>query len=124
MSDTTVPAKKSVLSNAQYDALKWLALIGLPAVGALYFGLAELWNLPKPHEVVGTLTLLDTFLGVLLGVAKKQYMNSDAPYDGTMEVLKSDSRLIHQLEIATSPDQLSQQNSITLKVVQVDDPVA
>lgn len=120
MSNTTVPAepeKKPFLSNTTYDRLKWVALVGLPALGALYFALAPLWNLPKADEVVGTVVAVDTFLGLVLGVVTKNYNNSDAAFDGALHVDDQDTRLIHQLEITTAPEDLGQKDSIKLKVV-------
>lgn len=119
MSDTTVPAKQPALSNAVYDKLKWVALVGLPALGALYFALAPLWHLPKAEEVVGTVVAVDTFLGLCLGVATRNYNNSDAAFDGALHVDDQDTRLIHQLEITTPPEDLSKKDVITLKVVPV-----
>lgn len=61
------------LSNTVYDVLKWIALYLLPALGTLYFALAGIWNFPFGEEVVGTITALDTFLGVILGISSSQY---------------------------------------------------
>ena len=61
------------MSNRVYDILKWIALIFIPAIGALYFGLAQIWGFPYGEEIVGTLTLIDTFLGTLLGISTAQY---------------------------------------------------
>lgn len=61
------------LDNKTYDFLKWIALILIPAVGALYFGLARIWGFPYGEEIVGTLTLIDTFLGTLLGISTAKY---------------------------------------------------
>ena len=63
----------SILSNKQYNVLKWVALILLPAMGALYFGLAGIWNFPYGEQVVGTITVIDTFLGAILGISTAQY---------------------------------------------------
>lgn len=62
-----------VFSNSIYDILKWVAQILLPALGTLYFALANVWNLPYSEQVVGTITAIDTFLGVLLGISSKNY---------------------------------------------------
>ena len=62
-----------MLSNKVYDILKWIAQYFLPAVGTLYFALAGIWGLPFGEEVVGTITAVDTFLGVLLGISSMQY---------------------------------------------------
>lgn len=61
------------ISNKTYDILKWVALYLLPALGTLYFAIASIWGLPAGDKVVGTITALDTFLGVLLGISTSQY---------------------------------------------------
>ncbi len=61
------------MSNKWYDRLKWVAQILLPAIATLYFGLAQIWNLPYGEEVVGTITVIDTFLGAILGISNMQY---------------------------------------------------
>ena len=70
-----------MLSNKTYDVLKWIALYLLPALGTLYFALAGIWNFPSGEEVVGTITAVDTFLGVLLGISTAQYKKENAPLD-------------------------------------------
>ena len=62
-----------MLTNKTYDALKWIAMYLLPALGTLYFALAGIWKFPYGEEIVGTITALDTFLGVLLGISTAQY---------------------------------------------------
>lgn len=64
---------KSLLSNKQYNILKWVALVLLPALGVLYFGLAGIWGFPYGEQIVGTITVIDTFLGVILGISTVQY---------------------------------------------------
>lgn len=61
------------LSNSVYDILKWIAMVAIPAVGTLYFALAGIWGWPYGEEIVGTLTAIDTCLGVLLGISNAQY---------------------------------------------------
>ena len=61
------------LSNKVYDILKWVAQYFIPAAGTLYFALAQIWGFPYGEEVVGTMTAIDTFLGVLLGISSIQY---------------------------------------------------
>ena len=62
-----------VFSNKVYDVLKWIAQYVLPAAATLYFAVANMWNLPHVGEVVGTITAIDTFLGVILGISTAQY---------------------------------------------------
>jgi hypothetical protein len=70
------------LSNETYDLLKWIAQILLPALGTLYFAIANIWNLPNANaeQVVGTLTAIDTFLGVLLGISSSTYKLNDSSH--------------------------------------------
>lgn len=61
------------LSNKLYDVLKWVALVVLPALSALYLGLSGIWGFPYGEQVSGTIALIDTFLGALLGISSAQY---------------------------------------------------
>jgi hypothetical protein len=61
------------LSNKQYDQLKFVALVLLPALSTLYVTLGSLWGLPQVEKVVGTLVALDTLLGVLLKSSSSNY---------------------------------------------------
>ena len=61
------------MSNKVYDMLKWIALFLLPAIGTLYFALAGIWGFPYGEQVVGTITAVDTFLGVVLGISTARY---------------------------------------------------
>ena len=64
---------KIKMSNKVYNTLKWIAMYLLPAAGTLYFALAGIWGLPYGEQIVGTITAVDTFLGVLLGISTAQY---------------------------------------------------
>lgn len=66
------------MSNKLYNIIKWIAQIFLPAVGTLYFGLSGIWGFPYAEQVVGTITVVDTFLGVLLGISTYNYNKSSA----------------------------------------------
>ena len=61
------------MSNKMYKTLKWIAQILLPAIASLYFGIAQIWGLPFSEEIVGTITLIDTFLGAILGISSANY---------------------------------------------------
>lgn len=61
------------MSNKIYDILKYVAQIILPAIGTLYFALANVWGFPFGEEIVGTITAIDTFLGVCLGISSYNY---------------------------------------------------
>lgn len=61
------------MSNKTYDILKWVAMCVLPAIGTLYFSIAGIWGLPYGEKIVGTITAIDTFLGVILGISNVKY---------------------------------------------------
>lgn len=69
------------ISNKVYDRLKWIAQYCLPAIGTLYFAIAGIWGLPYGEQIVGTITAIDTFLGVLLGISSATY-NKGGDIDG------------------------------------------
>jgi hypothetical protein len=61
------------MNNKTYDILKYIAQIILPALATLYFALAGIWGFPYGEEIVGTITAVDTFLGVILGISSANY---------------------------------------------------
>ena len=64
------------MENKVYDILKYIALIILPALGALYFALSKIWGdgiFPYPTEIVGTIAAVDTFLGAVLQISTDNY---------------------------------------------------
>lgn len=61
------------MSNKTYDVLKYIAQVVLPAIGTLYFALAGIWGFPYGEQIVGTITAVDTFLGVLLRISSNAY---------------------------------------------------
>jgi len=76
------------MTSKVYDALKFFALVLLPGTGALYFGVAEIWHLPYAAQVVGTITVFDTFLGLVLKKSSSNYQSemSNAPVVGSLKV--------------------------------------
>lgn len=61
------------LNDNVYNILKWVALIALPAFGALYTALAATWGLSYSEEVTGTILAIETFLGALIGISTAAY---------------------------------------------------
>ena len=78
------------LSNKVYDVLKWIVVIVLPALSAAYFALAGIWNLPYAEQVVGTVAVITTLLGALLGLSTASYNKSEDSYDGKLLVNTAD----------------------------------
>lgn len=61
------------MSNKTFDILRTIVEIVLPAVSAAYFGLSEIWVLPVPDKICGTIAVLITFISAFLNVKRKQY---------------------------------------------------
>lgn len=113
-----------IIPKKLYDALKWVALVALPAFSAFYYVLALTWGLPAVVQVMATVAGVETLLGTLLGISSAKYRNSDERFDGSLDIIKSDASLINQLEITTNPAQLSKQSELVLKVNKVDIPMS
>ena len=64
------------MKNETYDILKYIAQILIPAVATLYFSVSQIWGLPYGEQIVGTLTAVDAFLGVCLGISSDNYHKS------------------------------------------------
>lgn len=99
------------LNNKVYDILKWVAQIVLPALGAAYFGLASIWGFPYGEQVVGTITVLDTFLGALLGISSIKYEG-----DGVLTVNTEDeNKDIYHLSLTAPIEDLPKKNYVVFK---------
>jgi len=61
------------MSTTTYDVFYWIAKVVLPATATLYFALALIWPLPYAEPIVATIALVDTFLGVFLGISTNQH---------------------------------------------------
>ncbi len=101
------------MTNKTYDTLKWVAQYLLPGLGTLYFTLSGIWGLPYGEQVVGTITAVDTFLGIILGISSSKYQG-----DGTMVIDTSDpERDIYRMELSDSVESLKDKTSVNFKVV-------
>lgn len=117
------PTATPQFSNKMYDRLKYVALVLLPASSALYFGLGQIWGFPKIEEVIGTVAVIDTFLGMLLRQSNQNYKNSDARFDGEINVLEDEGDPVFSVSVGDNPQQvLEEKDEVTLKVNSVDAP--
>lgn len=109
-------------SDPTYKFLKWFTMIVLPAASSLYFGLSGIWDLPNTEQVVGTYSLVITFLGTLLGISTKTYNNSDDKFDGDVQVSKDDGgRTIMGLALNQPPETFPDKQVLLFKVTHTDD---
>jgi len=67
-----------IIKGKTYDTLKFLAQIVFPALGSAYFALAGIWGLPAAEQVVGTIVVIDTFLGAILQISSNSFSANTA----------------------------------------------
>lgn len=110
---------KPILTDAQYELIKRLVTVFLPALGALYFGLAQIWGFPAGEEVVGSIALVTVFLGAVLKMGERSYDRLDT-FDGTLlvEVAPDGTQTPHHWEFKQDLPELAKQNTIKLNVEQ------
>lgn len=68
--------KRFILGNKFFTALKWILATAVAPTIALITGLGELYNFDTTI-IVGTITLVATFLGALLGVSNYNYQKKE-----------------------------------------------
>lgn len=116
MPESSHALKKPLLGDSAYNRLKNSTTVIIPAVGALYFTLAQIWHLPKAEEVVGSLAALNTFLGVTLGISTRSYNRSDTKYAGIIEVEETEDVKNLNIILNEAAVPLEDQPEVTFKV--------
>lgn len=102
------------MKNKWYDLLKWFAQYFLPALGTLYFALSGIWHFPCGEQIVGTITAVDVFLGVLLGISSAKYNKNK---DGTFLIdTTNPEKDIFRLVLDHDLGALTNKSIITLNV--------
>jgi len=106
-----------LLSNRVYDTLKWIAQYLLPAIGTLYIALATIWGLPYGEQIVGSISALTIFIGVILGISSRTYVKSGADTDGTLQIdTSSPEKDIYRLQLNSDLENLAEKAKVSLKV--------
>lgn len=99
-----------IFNNKVYNVLKFVAQVGLPALGSFYFALAEIWGLPSADQVVGTIMVVDTFMGTVLHLSSTSYA------DGEMHVSETRQGKTFSLELNGDPAELEGKDKVVFKV--------
>lgn len=115
-STSDAPKQDHLLSDEQYFLLNSLAVIVLPALGTLYFALAQIWGLPAAEQVVGSIVAVDTFLGVVVKIGETSYNNSTNKYSGAINVSDTAEKTLYSLELNQDPASLKDMNEVRFKV--------
>lgn len=77
---------KLVMSNQTYDRIALLGNRVFPILVAFYGTMSQIWKWGYEVQVMATLAAVQILLTGLLAVAKALYANSEAKYDGDIEV--------------------------------------
>lgn len=106
-----------MLTDSSYHIGKKLVQVYIPALSSLYFGLGNIWGFPAIEQVVGSLAVFATFIGVCLGLSSKQYDESEAAYDGKVVVeTKETGKKMFSLELDGDPEEIEQKAAVSFKV--------
>jgi uncharacterized membrane protein YuzA (DUF378 family) len=111
----TQNSPKRILNDRAYNILRQSALIILPAIGALYFGLAQIWHFAYQEEVSGSIAVLNTFVGVLVGFAKIIHDVSGAQYDGSVALEEGEEGSMIRLK-QIDPNAFFEKDALVLKI--------
>lgn len=109
--------KNPWLTDSQYKKLEYLARVVLPGLAVLIGALGAVWGWDQSTKVAATIVALDAFLGVFLGFAQKSYDNSDAKYDGSIDIIPTESGgKMFSLNLEGHPDDLVNTDKVTFKI--------
>lgn len=117
LQDTSDESNTStLLNNKQYDVIKYLTVVLLPAVGTLYFALSQIWGLPAGEAVLGTLAAIQVFIGATMRVTTKQYEESGEKYIGEINVTENPDKTLFSLDLEGDPEELIDKDEAIFKV--------
>lgn len=77
-----------VIPPRLYDFLKYVAFVVLPAVATLIIGLGLTLQWSAATGVAGVVTLVDAFLGGILGKSASNYKNQEPDVFGDLVVMQ------------------------------------
>lgn len=107
----------SRMSNKMYDRVKFVVQILLPAIGTLYFSLGNIWSFPNIEQVIGSISSVNVFLGVLVGISSSVYNGRPNVYNGELQIETGDDGAISpKLVLEATIEELSSAESVVFKV--------
>ena len=103
-----------------YNFIKYLVLIFMPSLTTLYVLLATQWGWDNITKISTSLTAVTAFLGGLVGIASKNYNNSDERFFGEIHVTGDDegAQIDHQVfNEDPSGKTIADKKEVTFKVI-------
>lgn len=102
------------MNNKTYDAIKYVALIIIPALATFVNAVGIVWAVPYTNEATATITAFGVFLGAVLDVSSRNYKPET---HGDLVVTKHDEVYA---DFASEPTNLKDGDTIVLKVTKPD----
>ena len=125
MSDSITPVAPRqgfVLGDKLYDKVKFVVQIIIPGLATLYAALAGFWSFPHVQEVVGTLTAIALFLGLLLGQSSKNFIPpvppavEGQPVGSLIATTTEEGKTLYTLALTSDPESFADQDHILFDV--------
>lgn len=107
---------QSLLSSKQYNILKWVVIIVLPAITTVYGTFSNIWGWPYGDQIVASFSAITLFLGIIIGVSTRSYNMSSAGPSGTLVVDRTDANTQTYLAFKQDPNTIADGSQITLNV--------
>lgn len=79
-----------VFKGKLYDVLKYVAMIVLPGLAGFVITFFNIWEISYANQIAASITAINAFLGVLLGLSTRTYNNDQANFDGYLTMTGSD----------------------------------
>ena len=107
-----------------YDFLKYVALVILPAVAALILGAGLLLNWNAATATAGVVTLVDTFLGTVLGKSATNFKQQEPQVLGDLVISQDADGLANGMKIVgTQENPIFQDKSQVVLNVKREQPL-
>lgn len=103
-----------MMANKTYDAIKYIALIIIPALATFVNAVGIVWGVPYTNEATMTITAFGVFLGASLGVSSKNYSPET---HGSLVVTKHDDVYA---DFSSELTNLKDGDTIVMKVTKPD----
>jgi len=61
------------MNSKVFNIIRFIGEVVLPALGTLYFTVAQIWGLPYGEAVVGTIAAITVCVGAIVNVDRRNY---------------------------------------------------
>lgn len=110
-----------ILNDKVYKQLKPIVQIYMPAAATLYYTLGTIWGWENIENVIGTVTAIATFLGVILGISGRNYNKEAVPVkavpDGVLNIVRQqDDTILYDFDAKESMSDLRKRDSVVFRI--------